>query len=302
MTEAQLRAFCCVMQEGSVSAAAQTLFLSQPAVTKRLQALEGVLGVKLFDHIGRKVVPTPAALKLLPDARRWLAEFSLLKHELKTPELSLQGTITLGTSHHFGLHHLAPVLVAWQHEHAEVELDVRFVDSEEAHRAVHSGLLPMAFMTLPSDAEQRREPDCSYQELVADPLYFVAARDHALAGKPVDLQLLSETKALLPDGHTYTTRLVLEAFARERIRLSLANSGNTLESIRALVGAGLGWSVLPQILIDESLVKLDLTQDPKLSRSLGIMRHTQRTLSLLDQRFYEFVTQHFSQMPTLADS
>lgn len=300
MNEAQLSAFCAVMHEGSVSAAAQMLFISQPAVTKRLQNLEAEFGVQLFDHIGRKLVPTPAALKLLPDARRWLVEFSALKHELKTPELTLQGTITLGTSHHFGLHHLAPVLVAWQQQHGEVELDVRFVDSEEAHLAVHSGLLPMAFMTLPGEAEQRREPDCSYRELVDDPLYFVAARDHVLAGKSLDLQTLSESKALLPDMHTYTTRLVLEAFARERIRLSLSNSGNTLESIRALVGAGLGWSVLPQILIDESLVKLDLAHDPKLSRSLGIMRHTQRTLSLLDQSFYEFVTQHFRQMPAVA--
>ena len=70
MNEAQLSAFCAVMHEGSVSAAAQMLFISQPAVTKRLQNLEAEFGVQLFDHIGRKLVPTPAALKLLPDARR----------------------------------------------------------------------------------------------------------------------------------------------------------------------------------------------------------------------------------------
>ena len=81
----------------------------------------------------------------------------------------------------------------------------------------------------------------------------------------------------LPAAHTYTSQITLQAFEQHGLKPQTNMSTNPLESIRMLVSIGLGWSVLPQTLLNDDLIALDVPL--QLSRSLGIVTHPARTPS-----------------------
>lgn len=275
MNTAALQAFVTVMQTGSVSRAAERLFVTQPAISKRLRILEEEFGVVLFTPIGRGIQPTQAAIELLPRAKRWLLDYDEIKHALSHAQEQIAGLLRIGTSHHIGLHHLPVALKSFVQSHPDVQLDVHFVDSEQAHQAVLTGELELAFLTLPPTPDER----LSYLEIWADPLVFVVAPFHPLASQPqVTLADLARYSAILPAAHTYTSQITLEAFHNAGLSLKTSMSTNPLDAIRMLVSIGLGWSVLPKTLVDADLQVLDI-HHVKLHRTLGLVWHPKRILS-----------------------
>ena len=110
MNLAAFDAFVKVMETGSISIAAEHLFITQPAVTKRIHSLEDYFGVKLFESAGRGIQPTHAAHSLLPKVKMWLNELGEIHHTLSHEQAQVQGRLKIGTSHHIGLHHLAEPL------------------------------------------------------------------------------------------------------------------------------------------------------------------------------------------------
>ena len=108
-----LDAFVAIADTGSFSAAGERLFLTQPAVSKRIAALEAQLGRRLFDRVGREVALTEAGLALLPRARRILAELDDSRRALGNLDAEVGGRLSLATSHHVGLHRLPPLLRAF---------------------------------------------------------------------------------------------------------------------------------------------------------------------------------------------
>ena len=280
MNTTSLQAFLTVMQTGSVSRAAEKLFLTQPAISKRLRILEEELGVTLFTPIGRGIQPTQSAQDLLPRAKRWLLDFEEIKHAMSLTQDQVAGLLRIGTSHHIGLHHLPTALKSFVQAHPEVELDVHFVDSEQAHQAVLAGELELAFLTLPPTFD----PRLAYREIWNDPLVFVVAPFHALATKAkysqssLTLEDLIHYPAILPAANTYTSQITLDAFRQAGLSLKTSMSTNPLDSIRMLVSIGLGWSVLPKTLVDADLVVLEIDH-VILHRTLGMVWHPQRTLS-----------------------
>ena len=136
MNTTNLNTFLAVMQTGSISQAADKLFITQPAVSKRIKNLEDEFDVALFDTVGRGIIPTQAAYDLVPHAKRWLDDYNNLKINLKNNQRTVSGKLVIGTSHHIGLHHLPVVLKSFMQQYPDVQLDVHFIDSEQAHKAV----------------------------------------------------------------------------------------------------------------------------------------------------------------------
>ena len=276
MNTARLQAFIAVMQHKSVSKAAEQLHLTQPAISKRLRSLEQEFEVRLFDHIGRQIQPTAAAQRLLPQAERWLADYQEIRRSLTDADQDVAGKLSIGTSHHIGLHHLPELLKGFVQHYPKVQLEIRFVDSEQAHQAVLAGELELAFLTLPPE----RHPRLSYQEIWLDDLLFVAAPFHPLAqAESLVLADLLPFPAILPSANTYTSQITLAAFAQQQLKPQATMSTNPLESIRMQVSIGLGWSALPQTLLNDDLSILHLTDVEPLQRRLGMVWHPERTRS-----------------------
>lgn len=284
MNLAAFEAFVKVMETGSISLAAEQLFITQPAVTKRIHSLEDYFGVKLFESAGRGVQATHAAHSLLPKVKNWLNELGDIHHTLSHEQDQVQGKLKIGTSHHIGLHHLPHHLKDYVQQFPNVKLDVHFVDSEQAHEQVLAGDLELAFLTLPPQGDER----LSYVTIWNDPLVFVAAPFHPIAQKQnLKLEDLIEYPSLLPAAQTYTSQITLAEFEKKGLKPKTSMSNNPLESIRMLASIGLGWSVLPKTLLNQDLKQLDIPVE--MSRQLGMVWHPGRTQSRAVQALIEMM-------------
>jgi len=269
------RVFLEVAELGSFSQAGERLFLTQPAVSKRIAALEQALGARLFDRIGRQVRLTEAGRELLPRARRLLEELADIHRSIGNLSGRVGGRLVMGSSHHIGLRRLPPVLKAFSRRFPEVELDIRFLDSESACRSVERGVLELAVVTLPL----RPLPQLKFHPLWDDPLDFVVGLDHPLAAAPSPtLETLLAYPAVLPTPATYTRNILEQALTQRGLTLRVGMTSNYLETLKMLAVTGLGWALLPATMRDRELVRLELP-GLELSRRLGIVTHAGRTLS-----------------------
>ncbi len=275
MNTADVLAFIEVARAESFSQAAERLFLTQPAISKRVSNLEDSLGVQLFDRVGRRVRLTEAGRALLPRARQWLLDFDDIKKSIADLSGPITGVLRIGTSHHIGLHRLPPTLRQFSQQYPEVRLDIQFIDSEEAYESVLSGELELGIVTLPPVPDAR----LLAEEIWDDPLAFVAGRDHPLADNPgVRLQDLTRHPAILPSLNTFTRQIAARLFQESNLELNVTMATNYLETIRMMVSIGLGWSVLPASMANEDMVVLPLS-GVEMHRSLGVVYHPRRTLS-----------------------
>ena len=280
MDLATLNAFIAVAESGSFSLAGERLHLTQPAVSKRIFTLEQQLEVRLFDRLGRETGLTEAGRALLPRAYRILGELDDTRRALANLNGEVGGRLTLATSHHIGLHRLPPVLREFTRRYPAVSLDIRFLDSEVAYEDVLQGRAELAVITL---APETRAPE-SRAPLRAvpvweDPLDFVAAPEHPLARNgALTLADVAAHPAVFPDPHTFTHRIVHRLFEAAGLAPQVAMSTNYLETIKMMVSIGLAWSLLPRTMLDDQVVRLTLPR-PQLSRRLGYVLHTERTLS-----------------------
>lgn len=282
-----LNAFLEVAGRRSFSAAAGHLHLTQPAISKRIALLEQQLDCRLFDRIGRKVFLTEAGAALLPRARQILMAVDDTQRAMGNLSGHVGGELHVATSHHIGLHRLPPLLRRYTREFPRVRLALEFMDSEVAFEAVRRGAVELAVITL--GPQSREEADIDTEPLWDDPLSFVVSRDHPLAqGGTLNLQQLTTVPAILPSPNTYTTQLVTALFSRHQLALQPGMATNYLETIKMLVATGLGWSVLPDSIIDAELAVLS-HPEIHLTRQLGCIRHRERTLSNAARRFLDLI-------------
>jgi DNA-binding transcriptional LysR family regulator len=274
MDLATLNAFIAIAELGSFSEAAERLHLTQPAVSKRIASLEQQLSVRLFDRLGREVSLTEAGRALLPRAYQILNVLDDTRRALTNLNGEICGRLTLATSHHIGLHRLPPLLRAFTRAHPQVALDIQFLDSEVAEEVLH-GRAELAVITL---APETREPVHAVA-VWDDPLDFVAAPEHPLArNQAITLADVAHHPAVFPGGNTFTHHIVRRLFEAQGLTPNIAMSTNYLETIKMMVSIGLAWSVLPRTMLDEQVARLPLP-GIQLTRQLGYISHTERTLS-----------------------
>lgn len=285
MDIAELEAFLAVVKNGSFSRAAEKIFLTQPAISKRISGLEAKLGLRLFDRIGRRIQLTEAGQTLLPRCQIILNEVSDIERQLTNLQGDITGPLRMGTSHHIGLHRLPPTLASFHQQYAQVSLDIRFMDSESACREVADGKLELAIVTLPANDSH----PLILEKIWDDPLELVVGRNHPLAKKgTISLESLVSYPAILPGPGTFTREKLLSALGNFADRLSISMETNYLEVLKMLATIGLGWTALPHTMIDEDLIVVH-AKSMTIHRELGIVVHEARTLSNAAQAMIKLV-------------
>jgi DNA-binding transcriptional LysR family regulator len=276
MDFAALQAFLAVAETGSFSRAAERIYLTQPAISKRIATLERRFDAQLFDRIGRRVQLTEAGRALFERSRSILAELDDAKRSLANLSGQIRGSLSLATSHHIGLHRIPDTLKRFHARYPDVRLDLRFMDSEQACHAVVRGELELAVVTLPpAPIAQLR---CEH--VWHDPLDVVVAPNHPLAAqRSATVRALLDHPAILPGPGTYTREIILKALGAARRKVRVDVTTNYLEVLKMLVSIGLGWTALPRTMIDDDLKVVQIKNMKTIQRELGIVTHAKRTLS-----------------------
>ena len=180
----------------------------------------------------------------------------------------------MAIAHHVGLHRMPPILKEFNERHPKVKLDIRFEDSDKAFMGVEQGDIEFAVITLPSVL-----PDKLIKQIIwHDELKIMVGNEHPLANdEQVDLSTLARYPCVLTSQGTETHQVIYREFEMQGLELDVQMQTNNLETLKMLTAAGLGWSLLPVTMYDNSIKALELGID--FSRNLGLVAHNKRSLS-----------------------
>ncbi len=291
MDIANLTAFIAVAETNSFSLAAERLYLTQPAVSKRISSLEQILNIKLFDRIGRIIQLTEAGKALLPYAYQILIEINDASRKLSNLQKEVTGQLTIATSHHIGLHRLPPILRTFTKNYPQVNLDIHFLDSEKAYEEVLQGRVELAIITLATNTLSPLKATTIW----IDQLDFVCSQDNPLSQyQQLNLATLSNYPAIFPGVGTFTHDLIEKCFSKAKLKPLVTMSTNYMETIKMLVSIGFAWSVLPRTMLDQTLIKLNV-YNISLTRQLGYIYHTERTLSKATLKLIDLLDQYINE-------
>jgi len=284
-----LRAFCQVARLGSVSRAAEALFLSQPAVSLQLQALERDFGTRLFERTGRRFGLTRAGDALYELARPLVDGLDGLEAEFRNRLKGLSAGalhVAAGTS---TIIYLLPALVrAFREKHPEVQLVLHNVTGQDGLGLLRSDGVDLAvgsMLDVPSDLDYA--PTHSFDPMLIMPL------DHPLASKTeLKLEDLSPYGLILPPRRLTTWRLVDLVFQQRRVPYSVALEVGGWEVIKQYVAMGLGISIVTGIcLTDADRARLDVRNLREYfpPRSYGVVVRKGKFLSPQARAFSDLV-------------
>jgi len=176
-----LRHFLAIVAEGSISAAAQRLAISQPALTKSLRKLEAYVGAPLFERLPRGVALTPFGETLLPHARRIEAECQFAETEMKALRGGHSGRLRLAAGPFFGAALLPNAIAALQARFPELRVELDVGINEVTHPRLYEGAFDAVFCRLPDAAEL--PTSILRQEFIAIESRVVAGAGHPLLKK-----------------------------------------------------------------------------------------------------------------------
>jgi DNA-binding transcriptional LysR family regulator len=283
----QMRAFCEVVRTGSITLAAQKMFLSQPSVTLQIQAMERELGVTVFERRGPVLKLTPdgealyALAKPLVDGIDSLEENFAAQHgKLDSGELNIcAGESTI-------LYILPEAVRLFVSAHPRIQLKIHNEtgrDGLKMLRADEVDLVVGSMMDVPDDI--------TYQPVVTYDPALIVPLDHPLAGKTkATLEEISQYGMILPPRHLSTWRMVKYVFQQHNLTFSVTLEAGGWEVIKKYVELGMGISIVTDICLtgNEKLVRIPLNQYfPQ--RGYGLVLRKGRFLSPQARRFVEIL-------------
>lgn len=271
----QLRTFLAVVETGSVSAAAQALHLTQPAASQQLRELERALGVRLLHRAAGRMLATPAGEAVIEPARRIQGALDDTIAAVQAHRAGTVGRVRLGTGATACINLLPPVLATAKQRMPGLEIAVATGNSSEIANRVAVGELDIGLVTLPLQPNRA----LIATRLLNDPLLAVIPQAHAPDGESITAARLGALPLILyePGG---STRAIIDAwFRRAGPPPQPAMELDSIETIKVLVGGGLGASVLPQLALGtpvrDAVVK---PLRPGLVRQLGIVLRREKVL------------------------
>ena len=263
----------------SFSRAAETLHLSQPAVSHHVRHLEEEVGQPLLERVGKRALPTPAGEVLLAHAARAFAELEAARQSLQELRGRVAGRLSVGTGATASTYLLPPLLRRLHARHPDLELVVVTGNSAEMVAAVAASHLDLAVVTLPVN----RGAAVTVTPLMLDPLVAItpSAAPWRRRGALTAAELARHPLILYERGGTIR-RVIDEWFRRSgvvpRIAMELGNG----EAIKKMVAAGLGLSVTSAMSLAAEVRARELIARPlapPLGRRLGIVRRRDRAAS-----------------------
>jgi DNA-binding transcriptional LysR family regulator len=285
----QLRAFVTVVKLGTLTRAAEALFLSQPTISLQLQALERELGVALVERRRRRINLTNAGEALYELARPLVEGWETLDRDFQARVQGLQGgrlTIAAGTS---TIQYLLPELVRrYRERFPAVQLQLANVTGKDGLallRADQADFAVGSMLDVPNDIAWA--PVHHY-----DPM-LIMPRDHPLASREkVTLEDLSPYGLILPPQRLSTYRLVDLMFQQRQVPYQVALEVGGWDVIKEYVAMGLGISIVTGICItqaDHTRLAVRNMKQYFPQRSYGVVMRKGKFLSAEARAFIDLI-------------
>lgn len=283
----QLRAFCYTARAGSITLAAEALFLSQPSVSLQIQALEREFGISLFERRGPNIKLTPEGDALYKMSEPLVDGIDKLHETFAASYGKIEsGELNIAAGESTILYVLAEPLRLFAKAYPNIRLKLHNVTGRDGMamlRADEADLAVGSMLEVPDEI--------SYTPVVTYDPTLIAPMEHPLAGrKAVTLEDISPYGLILPPRHLSTWRIVDLVFRQHNLKYKVALEAGGWEVIKKYVEMGLGISIVTDVCLtgEERLARIPLNRYfPK--RSYGIVLRQGRFLSPQANRFIEIM-------------
>ncbi|GIO52612.1 LysR family transcriptional regulator [Paenibacillus cellulositrophicus] len=289
----QLQYFLKVAQKEHVTQAAEELHVAQSAVSRQIHQLEEELGVHLFMQKGRNLQLTPVGqlfCKRVEGILKDLDKAVMEVHEFLDPE---QGEIRIGFPHSLGIHLIPSVVAEFKRRYPNVKFRFKQGMFPSLIRDVISAEVDLAFISPFPEKHEHVEGEV----ILTEELYAILPPNHPLAEKEsIKLVELKDEKFVLFSKGYSLRPIVWHACLEAGFTPKIAFEGEETDTIRGLVAAGMGVSILPELALFQTnplqpaRVKIS---EPKVTRTIGLIHRSDDKLPLVAQSFRTFLLKYF---------
>jgi DNA-binding transcriptional LysR family regulator len=287
MDSGQLDAFIRVARSGRLGPVAAELFITQPALTARLQKLEREVGGPLFTRSRRGMRLTPAGRAFLPYAERTLETINEGSRMVGDVTAAGAGALTIGAPPAISTYLLPGLLRRLESQLPGIGLSVRSAHSDEVLDLVLRDEVQIALI------RELFHPEVVTERVFEDALVLVCARDHHLAQRgSVTFEQVAAERLILFDRRSSFHDIALTIFTRARLQPAATLETDNSEAAARMVREGLGVAVLPrtavaEALADGALVELHLLDAPALKRPVAVIYRADTPLGRSASTFLE---------------
>jgi len=237
----QLEMFRAVAEAGSFTAAALRLHVSQSAISRQLKLLEDELGTLLLQRTGRGVTVTPEGHILLATANRIWRDMQEVVAQIADTQKLQRGLISLGGGMTVCLHILPRLLKKFRATYKNVDLHITTGTAHDLLQRLRAHEIDLLLLTLPILGA-----DLEVVPVLKEEMVVIGAKNHALSRtKSVEPKLLAKYPLILFESGSNTRRVIDEFFVDRQIAVDVVMETENVEIIKAMVGNGLGVTILP---------------------------------------------------------
>jgi len=289
----QLEIFRKVVELESFSKAAEVVFLAQASVSERIANLENMLGLKLLDRLGRRVVPTKAGELLYKHALNLLEMKRIACAEMEDFLGIRRGEIRIGGSTIPGEYILPRVLGLFGRKNSQITVTLVIADSAEIENRVLEGQLELGVI-----GRKTSQRSLATSPLWQDELVIAVPSGHRWAKREeVSLEELTQEPFILRESGSGTLKTLddylraagLEGIGSLRIIARLGTSTAVKEGIKAGLGVSILSSLAMNTEFETGLLKQLKVKGLRMTRSFYMIRDKRRTPSPLCNAFIDFL-------------
>lgn len=290
MADRRLQVFHAVAKQMSFTKAAETLFMTQPAVTFQIKQLEEHFNTRLFERGHGRIALTPAGEIVLEYAERILSLSAELETRLREMTGRLSGPLLIGASTTIAEFLLPRVLGEFKSLHPEVQPKLVVANSEAIENRVAEHTLDIGLIEAPSHL-----PSLLTEMCCEDELQVIVSPQHPLAKAksvtPKQLLAYPYVSRESGSGTREFTDLYFRKAGVNPAELSVVMELGSPEALKGVVETGLGFAILSKATVAKEqklgeLVAVPLA--PKLLRSLSLVYPKEKFRSRLVNTFVEF--------------
>lgn len=300
----RLEVFCKVIELGGFTKAGEAVFLSQPTVSEHIRHLEESLGVRLFDRLGREIMPTQAGRLLQGYARKMLRLRQEAMAALASHAGGLSGHLWLGAGTIPGTYLLPELIGTFKESYPAVLLTLKIANSRQVADQVMQGECELGVV-----GAKWNESGLEWQPLFADELVLVVRPDHpwATAGV-IEAERLAEAAFIDRERESGTRKAaheILVAHGIDPARLPVIAEMGSTEAVRQSVKAGIGVAIISRQAVAEDIEHGRLAEVAiraiQFVRPFYLIRKKNRQPSPVAALFHEFITRGELKPPSLPE-
>ncbi|MGG0413969.1 LysR family transcriptional regulator [Peribacillus simplex] len=286
-----LKMFCLVVDEGSISQAARLSFLSQPAVTRQIHQLENYYNTLLFDREEGRLRVTEAGKLLYPFAKAIVNDFNHSKEVIKQSTGEYNANLIVGASLTIGEYLLPSLLGRFKKQQPEIKVTLTIKNTPRVLEDLSNDVIDLALVE-----GLVENTDFIVDKFAEDELILVCPSDHPWKDrKEIQLEELGNERMIWRESIS-GTRLIVENMLREHGVLEKIESymeiGST-QAIKSAVEAGLGISILPRLTVARELEQGFLREVGisriDIKRNLWLVRKNKRFNKIGVSKFVNFL-------------